>query len=162
MEKEVFDDAFKWLQQYHSRQLGKEAKKVYWDKLKHVDDDQFCEAIKKSYDISSPGYFPTINQIANLVGEVRQREWQRQKASEPKELRPPKTTMGREALALMKRLKLHLTPREMAVYMMTDMELKYPDMGWMEEGQKLAQHLENRKKVMEERNAKAEQEKISE
>jgi len=166
MEKEVFDDAFKWLQQYHCRQLGKEAKKVYWDKLKHVGDDEFCEAIKKSYDTCSPGYFPTINQIATLVGEVKQREWQKQKASEPKELRPPATTMGKESLALMKRMgfnksnPLYLTPRQVGVLMMTEFEIKYPSAGWIAEGHKLIQGINKMQEAMERNDA--EQKKISE
>ncbi len=168
MEKRTFEEVMGWLQKYHSRKLTPDTRKIYQERLKGIADDDFCAAIQDHYDTFPPGKFPTIGDIIKLVGDVRQKNWMKEKRNAPTMVAPPKTTMGLESLALMKRLKLHagypdkLTPRGMAVYMMTDMELKYPDMGWIEKGQELAQHLENREKVMEKRNAKAEQEKISE
>ncbi len=163
MEKETFTDAFKWLQQYHSRKLSKEALKIYWDKLKGITDDQFCDAVQKTYDTNSPGYFPSTEELIKLVIQVKQREYQKQ-ASEPKEQRSPTTPMGKESLALAKRMglekthPLYLSPKQVGIFMMTELETKYPTAGWAAEGHRLIQGINKMQEAMERNDA--EQKKI--
>lgn len=152
MERATFDESIAWVQKYYGQQQSEEKLAHLWSVFGDTDDVVFTNAVQRI--LKTNQFFPTPVVLGNAIIEAREEIQAKQKRIENHNpLAQPKvrTQMGRDTFALLRRARLGqpergLTGKELAVEMMTDLETKYPGVGWEDEGRKLLASIEKREK----------------
>lgn len=84
MERNIFEDCYRWLEKFHGKQTTAEYRENFWSKFENEHDEVFIEAVNISTERLPPGQFPTVERMRRFLTDARERANEREKKAEPK------------------------------------------------------------------------------
>lgn len=165
MERATFDETMTWVQKYYGQQQSEDKLAHFWAIFGETDDGVFTNAVQRL--LKNGRFFPTPVELGNAIIEAREEISAKTKRAEnrnPNPISRPviRSELARDSFAIIQRVldpkrpADKLTAKQLAVEMMTTMELKYPGLGFEENGQGLFSSIETK-----EENAAYNEKKVS-